>query len=76
MVARAEYDFDSDRQDEVSFKAGSLLNLAPKGLYINVRYCGFAVFFFDLAIYLQSSTCASQYFLVECFCHYSTGILL
>lgn len=37
VVARAEYDFDSDRQDEVSFKAGSLLNLAPKELQPNIR---------------------------------------
>lgn len=32
VVARAEYDFDSDRMDEISFRAGDLLNLAPKGI--------------------------------------------
>ncbi|PIK59897.1 putative peroxisomal membrane protein PEX13-like [Apostichopus japonicus] len=37
VVARAEYDFDSDRQDEVSFKAGNVLNLAPKELQPNIR---------------------------------------
>lgn len=37
VVARAEYDFDSDRVDEISFRAGDLLNLAPKELQPNIR---------------------------------------
>lgn len=31
MVARAEYDFTAASQEEISVRAGEMLNLAPKG---------------------------------------------
>jgi len=32
FVAVAEYDFDAQNDDELSFKQGSLLTIAPKGV--------------------------------------------
>ena len=34
FVAVAEYDFDAQSHDELSFKQGTVLNVAPKGLMI------------------------------------------
>lgn len=31
MVARAEYDFSAASEEEISLRAGDMLNLAPKG---------------------------------------------
>lgn len=31
MVARAEYDFSAASEEEISMRAGDMLNLAPKG---------------------------------------------
>ena len=30
-MARAEFDFDAEGSNELSFKAGAMMNLAPKG---------------------------------------------
>lgn len=32
-VAEAQYDFSGENEDELSFKAGQKINLAPKGRY-------------------------------------------
>ena len=32
VVARAEYDLEAEANNELSFKAGAMLNLAPKGM--------------------------------------------
>ena len=34
FVAVAEYDFEAQNGDELTFKQGTLLNVAPKGLLI------------------------------------------
>jgi len=34
FVAVAEYDFDAQNHDELTFKQGVVLNVAPKGLLI------------------------------------------
>ena len=31
IVARAEFDFEAEGTNEISFRSGSMLNLAPKG---------------------------------------------
>jgi len=35
FVAVAEYDFDAQNDDELSFKQGTMLTVAPKGLLIS-----------------------------------------
>lgn len=37
MIARAEYDFDGEGEDELSFHTGSILRLAPKGKQPRIR---------------------------------------
>ena len=37
MVARAEYDFDGEGEEELSFCAGNILRLAPKGKQPRIR---------------------------------------
>lgn len=40
FVARAEYDFNGNSEEELSFKAGQLIKVAPKGMYlISVLIC-------------------------------------
>lgn len=40
FVARAEYDFNGSSEEELSFKAGQLIKVAPKGMYlISVLIC-------------------------------------
>lgn len=34
FVARAEYDFSGNSEEELSFKAGQLIKIAPKGVYL------------------------------------------
>lgn len=37
VIARAEYDFDGEGEEELSFRAGSILRLAPKGKQPRIR---------------------------------------
>lgn len=37
VVARAEYDFDGEGEEELSFRAGNILRLAPKGKQPRIR---------------------------------------
>jgi len=37
VIARAEYDFDGEGDDELSFRAGNILRLAPKGKQPRIR---------------------------------------
>ena len=36
----AEYDFEAQNNDELTFKQGTLLTVAPKGLLLTVRMLG------------------------------------
>lgn len=42
VVARAEYDFSAASEEEISLRAGDLINLAPKG---ETSLLGFTVIF-------------------------------
>lgn len=37
VIARAEYDFDGEGEEELSFRAGNILRLAPKGKQPRIR---------------------------------------
>ena len=37
VIARAEYDFDGEGEDELSFRTGNILRLAPKGKQPRIR---------------------------------------
>ena len=37
VIARAEYDFDGENDEELSFRAGDILRLAPKGKQPRIR---------------------------------------
>ncbi|KAL9980486.1 hypothetical protein ACROYT_G009086 [Oculina patagonica] len=37
VIARAEYDFDGESEEELSFRAGDILRLAPKGKQPRIR---------------------------------------
>ena len=37
VIARAEYDFDGENDEELSFHAGDILRLAPKGKQPRIR---------------------------------------
>ncbi|XP_067028648.1 peroxisomal membrane protein PEX13-like isoform X2 [Acropora muricata] len=37
VIARAEYDFDGEEEEELSFHAGDILRLAPKGKQPHIR---------------------------------------
>lgn len=40
VVGRAEYDFNAVSEEEISFRAGEMLKLAPKGKVV-LNYCAF-----------------------------------
>ena len=39
FVAVAEYDFEAQNYDELTFKQGTLLTVAPKGLKMVINVC-------------------------------------
>jgi len=57
FVAVAEYDFDAQKPDELTFKQGTVLTVAPKGLLIfNI----FLQFHFDIFCLIYSWICLPE----------------
>lgn len=60
MVARAEYDFSAASEEEISLRAGDLINLAPKG---DILLLSFPV----ITVLFDMSFCRYWYFQLTVF---------
>ena len=60
FVAVAEYDFDAQNSDELTFKQGTVLTLAPKGLVLIVDILFVLTHMYEKPHNLYLSTCLLQ----------------